>query len=210
MGFCLGELIWEEVFVGVSRNVGYYELRPRLRIHHPQFVRYLYTGTANEGWYLLTRDGFRRVTPGDGQWVLFSLGSDRPWMNGAVLGLAIPWFLRMQVRRDMGRRSELDGIGLRKITGPKEGIDPKIVSRLIRDARNMGNESVIFIPAEYGLDIDSKQTSAQDGFAASTRTARARSRFACSAEIFRPTRRAERTGSASCRRPRNSIDSRPW
>lgn len=165
MGFCLGELIWEEVWVATSRNIGFYEIRPRLRIHHPQFVRYLYAGTAGEGWYLLTREGFRKVTPGDGQWVLFSLGAERSWMNGAVLGLAIPWFLRKQVRRDMGRRSELDGIGIRKITGPKEGIDGKIVARLIREARNMGNESVVFVPAEYGLDIDSNQTSAQDGFA---------------------------------------------
>jgi len=166
MGFCLAENVWEEQLVPVASSLAIPELRPRLRIHHPQFVRYQY-GIDEEGWYIQTQDGPIRVTPGDGRWVLFSHGAERPWMNGALRALAWPWLMRTDGRRDWMRRSEIDGIGVKRArTPPSDQIDQKTLNAFLAQVKNIGSDGTLVLPKDYDFDIHSNTASAAQGFTA--------------------------------------------
>lgn len=160
IGFCVGELVWSEEWIADTRNVGHYELRPRLKIHHPQFV----THDDVRGWQLQTVDGPVAITPGDGRWVLFAQGTERPWMNGAVRALAIPWLVRTFGRRDWSRRSEIDGIGVRKAVTPAENVDKAVLEKFLAQIRNLGAEQTVVLPQGYDLSLYSNTASAADGF----------------------------------------------
>lgn len=160
MGFAIGELLWHEEWVPTSRNLGVYELRPRLRIHHPQFVRH---DATRDAWFLLTEEGEVCITPGDGRWVLFAHGTDRPWMNGALRALALPWLIRTFGRRDWARRSEIDGIGVKKAKTPAS-IAPEVLDKFLAQVRALGAESTLVLPDGYDFSIDANQLSAAEGF----------------------------------------------
>lgn len=162
MGFAVGELIWSEVWVPSSRNVGDYELRPRLRIHHPSFVRY--DSARDGGWYLQTLDGEERIRPGDGRWVLFSNGDDRPWMNGAIRALAVAYKIRTEAQRDWARRNEIDGIGIKKAKTPKDVTDQKVLDKFLRQVQALGEETTLALPEGYDVTIEATALSAAEGF----------------------------------------------
>jgi phage gp29-like protein len=159
-GFCVAEIIWEQAFIPTSRNFGSHEIRPRLRIHPAEFIRYDSTRAA---WLLQTLDGEQVVTPGDGRWVLFASGSDRPWMNGALRSLAIPWLMRTFGRRDWARRIEIEGIGVRKAKLPAE-YDQAVAEKFLSAVRNLGAETTLTLPDGYDFAIDATDLQAAEGF----------------------------------------------
>lgn len=150
VGFCVGQVTWK-------LDAG--EYRPTLTIFHPQFVRVDYQGV----WWLQTLEGPKRITPGEGGWFLATAGRDRPWMNGAIRALAVPWLVRQFGFRDWARRSEIDGVGVRIARVPK-GIDEKLVDRFLRAVQRLGAESTLRLPEGFDFEIKSTTQNVAEGF----------------------------------------------
>lgn len=99
LGIGVGELIW-------ARDAG--EWKPRLRVWHPQFVRWDWNTQA----YWLIVDGAQeiRLDPGDGKWVVYTpYGYEYAWLRGLARPLAEPWLSRRWARRDWSQYSEEHG-----------------------------------------------------------------------------------------------------
>jgi phage gp29-like protein len=153
LGFCLAEIVWHQHKSG--------ELRPRLHVHHPQFVHYSWT---DRSWTLNATTGPIKVTPGDGRWVLFApFGQAQPWMQGLVRTYSVPWLIKTFARRDWARRSEIEGIGVRKAHVP-EVADEKVVDRFLRDVKALGAESTIRLPAGFDFNISAIDAEANTSF----------------------------------------------
>lgn len=153
MGFAIGELAWSRHVTG--------ELRPKLRVHHPQFISWSHHDAS---FFLSTTTGRQKVTPGDGRWVLFApSGQETPWMNGTIRALGIPYLVRTFARRDWARRSEVEGLGVRKAKIPATG-DPKNVDKFLRDVRALGAETTIRLPEGFDFSIEAPAATAADGF----------------------------------------------
>lgn len=126
-GVALLELVWDDTGT------------PRLRVWHLQYLRRdQYAGK----WMLTTSDGEIEIRPGDGQWVLLSLGSDRGWMAGAVRRLAKWWLIREYTSQDWHAHEEVRGGGLRKAIVP-EGADDVDVERFVTAIENLGAETTV-------------------------------------------------------------------
>lgn len=155
MGFAVGELTWAPAS---ATNT---ELRPTIHIHHLGNVKW---NEERECMVLATVDGPVDVTPGDGRWVLFAPhGAQRPWMNGAIRSLAIPFLIRTFGRRDWARRSEIEGVGIRK-AGIPENADEGDVVNFLNAIKRLGAESTIRLPPGFTFDIATAEASAAEGF----------------------------------------------
>lgn len=153
MGFAVGELTWARHSSG--------EFRPKLHVHHSQFVSYRHDLGR---FQLNTKKGLVDVTPGDGRWVLFAPnGQAAPWMNGTIRAVSIPYLVRTFARRDWARRSEVEGLGVRKAKIPANA-DPKLVDKFLRDVRNLGAETSIRLPEGFDFNIEAPAATAADGF----------------------------------------------
>lgn len=135
LGFCLAQIVWHVDEDGT-------EWTPELQIWHPSFVYYRYDLRQ---FVALTTEGPVNVTPGDGQWLLFSpYGTDRGWMSGAVRSLAIPWLARVYTWRDWQRWSELYSLGIRKAIAPA-GASEEDKNRLFQQVCALGAETTVLL-----------------------------------------------------------------
>jgi phage gp29-like protein len=101
LGVAVAELVWERKVQGDSSR-----WIPRLKVWHPQFLYYRWDTRT---WQIQTQDGIKEVVAGNGQWLLLQLGSQRPWMEGLVRELTIPYLARQFAIRDFLRYSEFHG-----------------------------------------------------------------------------------------------------
>jgi phage gp29-like protein len=99
LGVGIAEARWERV----ERTGDTSRWIPRLKVWHPQFLQYRWDTSS---WWLTTLDGMIEIQPGNGQWVVLQLASQRPWMEGLVRELAIPYLIRQFAMRDWARYSE--------------------------------------------------------------------------------------------------------
>lgn len=159
LGLGFGQLLW------TTRDGLWW---PTLRIWHPRFGYWRWDTRA---WHVNTEEQAAvLVTPGDGQWVMFSLKSlERAYMWGSIRNLYIPWLLRQWALRDWGRWSEVYGAPLRVATTPAAA-DEADKQRFIRELANLGNESVVRLPGsadplqQYKLELVEAKSTGSDGF----------------------------------------------
>lgn len=157
MGFAVGELTWERSDPNSDR------VYPKCVVHHPQHVRY--DQLSRKMFLRLKAGGETEITPGDGRWVMFSLGSGQnPWMHGAVRALAIPWMVLTFVVRDWARREEIEATGVRVASVPADYNDKK-VKKFLRQIARLGKETALTLPAGYDFKFLTVDTGAADGFA---------------------------------------------
>jgi phage gp29-like protein len=164
MGWAIAEIVWCPTGEGEA-----IELRPTLRVVHPQFVRFSHTQRR----FIVTRGAEAIVVePGDGRWVLLApTGASRPWMNGAVRALAVPWLIRTFGRRDWARRSEIDGVGVRKAYVPRSGASKENVDAFLRQVQRLGVETTLRLvrgqtPQEsFDFSMEVTDANASQGFA---------------------------------------------
>lgn len=105
--------------VGIAENVwefGESAWLPRLKVWHPRFLTFR---MDTRSFWLNTQEGQREITPGDGQWVLYTpYGLARGWMHGKVRSLYVPWLMRTWGLRDWARYSEVHGMPIKKVVTP--------------------------------------------------------------------------------------------
>lgn len=147
LGFALAQIVWHCDEDGT-------EWTPELQVWHPSFVYYRFDLRK---FVVITTDGPVYVTPGDGQWLLFTpYGHDRGWMSGAVRSLAIPWLARIFTWRDWMRWSELYALGIRKAIAPA-GASEEDKLRLFEQVAALGAETTVLLTAMANgekFDID--------------------------------------------------------
>lgn len=149
MGFCLCQVTWVDDPSKAARWV------PCLEVWHPSGVWY---DTFARKWKIISQEGQFDVTPGDGQWVLFSAASSQPFMDGAVRSLGIPVLIRSWSWCDWTNFTNTLGQGFLKIVIPswaaKSDTDPNgtpskdFFMELVRSI-GRGNR---YLPIEIGPD----------------------------------------------------------
>ncbi len=141
VGFGLGQLVWNHD----PENPGF--LKPKLYSVHPSAVEFeKWSGR----WKVSTDQGWVYITPGDGQWVLYTPRSDRaPWGWGAIQSIA-EWYLSSsQTANDGRRRSETMGQGIWKANLPAGARQTPDGKAFTQKLRNIGRGGVI--PCPQGL-----------------------------------------------------------
>ncbi len=152
MGFAIGQLFWTTA-----------HRLPVLVLHHPYFCSW---DGDEQAYFVETTEGGKkeRVTPGDGNWVLFAPhGVTRPHMRAMLRAIAVPFLLRTFARRDWATRSEIEGIGIRK-AGVPDRAKPEIVKQFLKEVDELGSDSTLKLPEGYTFDIAAIDASAADGF----------------------------------------------
>ena len=153
MGFAIGELRWvyaKDAWV------------PTLHAWHPQFV---YHDDERECYVVQTQQGPIDVPQngGDGKWIVFGRGA-RPWMNGLVRCLAVPWLVAQFALRDWARYSERHGMPIVKAMVPSRS-DEDDKAAFIEDIKTMSTETTVQLPTgifEDGSGFDLELLEATD------------------------------------------------
>lgn len=125
---------------------------PHTTLFHPEHVS---TDHLSEGLRASTTAGLVTITPGDGAWVLHAPDGSRPWMTGAVRGLALPWLARQYARRDWSRFSEKHGLPIVGAIVPMES-DAADKEAFYSDLRRLGSEGLVMLPRDRedrGFDV---------------------------------------------------------
>lgn len=141
--------------VPVRRAMGQRQLH-RLRVWHPRWLSFEWNGNA-EGplgrWKIHTRDGQRVITPGDGEWILYTpYGADRPWARGLWRTLAFSWILKRFALLDRSRHLEVLGSPIRAGTAP-QGATERQRRRWQSQLRTLSRDSAIVMPDGYKLEL---------------------------------------------------------
>jgi len=151
VGFGLGQLVWNHD----PDHPGF--LKPKLYSVHPSAVEF---ERWSNRWKVSTDQGWVYVTPGDGQWVLYTPRSDRaPWGWGAVQCIA-EWYLSSsQTANDGRRRSEVMGQGVWRAKLPSGARQTDDGRAFVSKLRTVGRGGVIPCPQgaspneSYDVDI---------------------------------------------------------
>lgn len=157
LGLGVGELVWSK------------DWTPRLKVWHPQFIRWDWLSRRfllqvygyedgdqyAETWVELPRTD--REVYSDGQWVIYAPGGfNEAWLRGMMRALAEPYLIRRWTYRDAARYSEVYGIPMRGAVVPSAASE-KDKDRFVRSIGRLGNESVIELPqVESGIGFDLK------------------------------------------------------
>jgi hypothetical protein len=114
VGFAVGQLVpWK-----MSRR-GHRWL-PKIQPVDTRCVRY---SPECQEWYVMTSEGEVKITPGDGQWVLFlPYGSVRPWIRGTWRACAVWALLKTYAVKDWARNGE-HAAGIKSVKTPKGAKD---------------------------------------------------------------------------------------
>jgi phage gp29-like protein len=135
LGIAVGQLTWTVGDDGLWW--------PSLQVWHPKHLHWQWDTRA---WHLNTEQGVIRLTPGDGQWVVFApYGLMRAWMAGAVRALYVPWLLRRWGQRDWARYSEVYGGPIRAVKTPAAAEEAD-KQRFVEEVAGIGNEAVLRLP----------------------------------------------------------------
>jgi phage gp29-like protein len=125
---------------------------PSAVLFHPQHVD---LDTVAGSLRASTVAGLVPVVPGDGAWVLHAPDGARPWMGGAVRGLALPWLARQYARRDWSRFTEKHGLPIVGAIVPMES-DKADKDQFYSDLRRLGSEGLVMLPRDRedrGFDL---------------------------------------------------------
>lgn len=88
----------------MPRPIGAHETRT-LRTWDPKWLRHQWW---DDTWWLMTADGEIRITPGDGEWLLFCpFGSQKPWEYGTCRSLTRAFVVERDAIFDQSRHAEV-------------------------------------------------------------------------------------------------------
>jgi 2'-5' RNA ligase len=115
-------------------------------------TRHLRYNYELQSWAVETDYGDMPITPGDGQWALFTpWGLERPWSKGTWRACANWALLKHYARRDWARQGELAG-GLRTAEVPDQAKDSDR-RQLAHDLEDIGSDAVLIPPPGYKAAI---------------------------------------------------------
>lgn len=141
LGVGLGQLRWDD------QNV------PHLCVWDPRWLRLdMSDPTRDPVWKLQTAEGLIDVTPGDGQWILYTpYGEWLPWRRGLWNALAIPWLLKTFSLFDRANHSQVAGSPA--WIGKTKGLSEAQRRRFLSDLSAMGRNARIVLPQDCDVSL---------------------------------------------------------
>lgn len=176
LGFGVGQLtpFWDEATKRIVRRL---EPWPASAVEYDRHER---------RWYAVTLERGRvPITPGDGQWVLYTpRGARAPWLWGAVR-CASEWYLRdSDAAADASRHAEVFGSAIWKAKLPSGARQTPDGKAFVGSLRTMGRNAVIPVPrgkddaSSYDVDLVEAKADAHAIFEWLMRTGGGRIRLA--------------------------------
>jgi hypothetical protein len=118
-----------------------------------QLEHFYWLETARK-YICLTADGPVEVNPGDGKWLVLSIGGLRGHLKGAVRSIWSWWIIRDMASRDWARHSEILGQGIFKAHIPTDADEPD-KEAFIASVQTAGSDGIVEL-AEIGSGPDKK------------------------------------------------------
>lgn len=128
----------------------------QIQHYRERFLRY---DENDRTWKVLVDPGSEIViTPGDGQWGLYTPGGpSKPWLHGAWRGLSRWWLVKQLARSDWARHSEVHGsparVAERTDTKTLDTMGVENRRQLAADLASLGRDSGIVLPPGYKLSL---------------------------------------------------------
>jgi len=145
---------------------------PRLEVWHPQWIT---ADEDNQVYQVETREKGTMLIPfggGDGKWIVLGRGR-RPWMNGLVRSLAVPFLVEAWAERDWARYSERHGMPILKGMVPAVAEDND-KGDYFDDLRALSTDTTVILPthltegpdggAKFDLDLVEATARTWEGF----------------------------------------------
>lgn len=166
----LGQIVWHK---RNGRDV------PRLHAKSPRHLRWDW---STRKWMLTVADGATTkeivITPGDGQWVLFTpSGESRPWIHGAYRALSRWTLLKQYGLQDLGYYSERHGQGIlvaeaEQMTGQQSAVtvaggsasNKNVRAEIAADLQQLGANSALALPPGFRLRLIEAQARTWEAF----------------------------------------------
>jgi phage gp29-like protein len=131
--------------------------RHRLEVWNPQYLSY---DSTTRQLVANTTTGQVPVVHGDGQWVVFGGRARRPWRQGAIRSLAVPWLVRQFAWRDWARYSERHGSPILKIMFPASsggqavggGVSGSNENEWYARVQSLGRNAFAYLPQGVGAE----------------------------------------------------------
>jgi phage gp29-like protein len=155
LGVAVGQLVW---YPGPDGR-----LEPRLEPWPWHAVEYR---AYERRWYVYTSRGAVPITPGDGQWVVFTPRSEMMALAWGVIRCIGTWAVRAEFgAADLSRHVEVQGSPAWVVSVPNGQRKSEDAVALIRGLRNIGRNAVIPTPkgktAEESYDVRLEQAKAE-------------------------------------------------
>lgn len=121
---------------------------------HPRNLRW---DEHQDAWFARVKGGGEvRITPGDGQWILYTpYGTKRPWADAPWRGIARWWLIKRYAQHDWAGYSERQGNGTEVIEEKEPGEVPvaddgeERRKELIQDLQKLRRNAKIVLPPGY-------------------------------------------------------------
>lgn len=122
----------------------------RIETWHP---RWLDWSDAEQSFFATTKDGRVRVTPGDGQWIVYTpYGFRRPWAYGAWTKLAFPWIVKRFSLEDRSNQGQVTGGPIVWAEAPHRSTE-KQRRNMARELMKLTKDSRFVMPEGWKLNL---------------------------------------------------------
>lgn len=108
---------------------------------------YLWWDEAERAFKVSTQQGTLTVTPGTGEWFLYTPDGDQSWMGGAIRALGLLSFMRRLTYRGWNRFCERHGLPVIVITEPPNQPNDPEIKGFYQRMRSLGSTGVVRLPS---------------------------------------------------------------
>lgn len=143
---------------------GFCIARQYFKVIDNQIVPIIEIWTQSNCWYNLTDRCFY-VTTEKGEtvpvvgdpWIIFTTGGERPWLNGAMRELALPFFLRSFNIDKWNDFNDVEALAYKHLSGPRMTREQQETGGLVAMARQMIGGDTVYTPNEYDFKLVTSQ-----------------------------------------------------
>jgi phage gp29-like protein len=118
-----------------------------LPIPRPWPMQYVCWDENRRCYMVQAQEGQYEVRPGDPNWLISALSDERPWMDGAIRSLGLPFLLRSFSSRDWARFNERHGMPIIAIEEPADANEADKAA-FFDGMKNIGRNGVVRLPQQ--------------------------------------------------------------
>lgn len=143
LGVGLGQMLQPK-----SRPIGERNI-PRMRWWNPRWIR---QDVNSRAWYLMTRDGECEITPGDGEWILFTpYGEIDPWTKAPWLFSTLAFVCARDAIFDRQRHSEV--CSPVRVARAQKPTTPQSRKQTLAILEKMQRDNKLVLPEQYIYEV---------------------------------------------------------
>jgi len=107
-------------------------------------------------FYVTTERGESAPVVGD-PWIIFTTGGDRPWLNGLMRPLAMPFFISNFNFDRWDRFNDVEALAYKHISGPRLTREQQETGKLVDVVRQMFGGDTVYTPEHYNFNLVTSQ-----------------------------------------------------